>query len=486
LTSGADSGVPSAGWRMADWQREAAASEICGPGLQPIPLPNTTLCTIGDETIPMDAAVSRSVEPIARRHERSRTVACVGDGVSGNRFEVLYLYDQSRGSRLAQYRASFYSWIADADRLFDRSAQMDGGRRQLRFVTDADCLPEIRSVPVTQSDLRNFTASILAAQAGGYAVPGRNYLILGDATVYCGIGTVFNDSSPDPTNRNNVGGAYARVDSGCWGGDVIAHELMHNLGAVQLDAPNTTGAWHCTDEHDLMCYSDQGANVPPMRNVCVTGEWADREWFDCKNDDYFAITPDAASYIATHWNTANSNFLSETGGLGAVVSMSPASGHVGDEVIVSAENLTPGLSSHMFWDDVLLASQPVSDTGSVRYVVRVPEGAAGSKRVLVTANGNSAEEIFLVEPNLTVNPEKTRRGRYVSARITGFAAGERITIAIDGTVLAKVEANHLGSVTTTFAIPQTMEHGRATLVADGSEGNHSTTPMQIMRKHRRS
>lgn len=465
---------------------ERSAADICGPRLQPIELPTTILCTLGNEVILAGATSDRTVGPVQARQGRTRSVVCVGDGASGNRFEVLYMFDQARGSRLEQYRDSFYLWIADADRLFDRSAQLDGGRRQLRFVTDGRCLPVIRSVGVAQSELRNFAASILAAQTRGYAQPGKNYLILADAEVYCGIGTVFDDSSKESSNRNNVGGAFSRVDSGCWNGEVIAHELMHNLGAVQLDAPHSSGGWHCTDENDLMCYSDQGAGLPPMRNVCTDGAWADRSWFDCNNDDYFALSPNPNSYVSNHWNTADSSFLANLELVDPALKVDPRSGNVGAHVTVTANNLSAGHISHLFWDTTLLASIMVGDAGIVTYDVRVPEGPAGEKRILISSNGSSAEEFFTVKPGVSVNPQKLRRGRYVTAHLTGFSAGELVSVTIDGTVLARVEANYLGSVRTTFAVPLEIGHGNKTLSADGSAGNRATAPVRIVRKHRRS
>src|SRR5437867_1399841 len=92
-----------------------------------------------------------------------------------------------------------------------------------------------------------------------------------DATTYCGIGTLIGDSRTDATNYNNTYGSYSRVDSGCWGlassyQSVEAHELMHNLGAVQATAPHSTGG-HCYDEWDLMCYDD-GAGYTMDTSQC--------------------------------------------------------------------------------------------------------------------------------------------------------------------------------------------------------------------------
>lgn len=79
---------------------------------------------------------------------------------------------------------------------------------------------------------------------------------------------------------------------------------MHNLGGVQNDAPNTTMAGHCRDETDTMCYAD-GGTLGTMLSVCAGSE----HLLDCREDDHYSTAPPAGSYLATHWNPADSSFL---------------------------------------------------------------------------------------------------------------------------------------------------------------------------------
>jgi hypothetical protein len=125
-----------------------------------------------------------------------------------------------------------------------------------------------------------------------------------DASVgICGLGELYADDRDSQDNYNNAGPAYARVDAPCWG-YAEAHELLHTLGAVQDSAPNSSGAGHCVDENDTMCYVDTSGTA--MTNACPSfPSWQ----VDCSLDDYFNAAPPEAGYLATHWNVADSAFL---------------------------------------------------------------------------------------------------------------------------------------------------------------------------------
>ncbi|MFJ9574996.1 RICIN domain-containing protein [Streptomyces sp. NPDC101191] len=250
-----------------------------------------------------------------------QTVQCDSDGSTGNRVQVVYVHGPG-SDRYSQYLASFRKWAADADLIYSASAQETGGVRHIRYVTAADCTPTVLNIELPDSALAEFSATNRALAAKGLDRRDRKYMIFAEAQVYCGIGTFAGDERPSQSNLSNFGPSYGRTDSGCWGGHTAAHELGHNLGAVNNSAPNTSRGAHCTDEWDVMCYSDS-PYYPQMRNVCTNR--ASENILDCNHDDYFHTSPRPGSYLATHWNIADNQFLmrAEGGGTGPDPTPSP-------------------------------------------------------------------------------------------------------------------------------------------------------------------
>ena len=291
----------------------------------------STGCTHGPDPAPAGIDVRTSVEPVRTGEEditarettsgsittaNASLVPCDGDGQSGNRIQALYVRASDKPDRYATFAASFQTYAGNTNNIFVESGLQTGSARNLRFVHDANCSVVVTPVTIspTGDDSYGNTASEL--QSMGYNRQDRKYLLWVDANIYCGIAGIRYDDRATTSNANNIGPSYARVDSGCWGlnKSVEAHEIMHNLGGVQLSAPHTTNGWHCIDDYDRMCYTDaQGVS---MTYNCATTE---ESRFDCGTDDYFfAGTPPSGSYLSSHWNAANSAFLiigSSSGGI---------------------------------------------------------------------------------------------------------------------------------------------------------------------------
>jgi hypothetical protein len=291
--------------------RNGAWQEFCS-GPERVQLTAGEGCTHGPDPAPPGFDVAKAVSPLSAKIAAAETLAlsCDGDGQSGYRVQVLYVRGSDVPSHYTRYLASIRGWTAEADAIFQTSAAATGGTRSVRFVHDAICQPTVTEVVLSPAGDGAFGTTIAELQSQGYTRTDRIYLAFVDTTAagMCGIGTVWDDDRADGNvNWNNVGPSYSRVDAGCWSGDIAAHELMHNLGGVQLSAPNSSGGFHCIDEYDVMCYQD-GPYSPPLRQDCP-GILNNTRLLDCGHQDYYNTDPSAGSYLATHWNPASSVFL---------------------------------------------------------------------------------------------------------------------------------------------------------------------------------
>lgn len=358
----------------------------CPPGTAAFAVGDQTYCTHGGDPLPY--GVDPDDRPAPEPHDAA-PVPCIGTGTDGKRIESLYLWSDE--NRFPVYASSFQTWIAEANQIYTSAS---AGQRQLRFTTDAGCRPTIKPIQVNPVALDSLQNTISALQSLGYAKSDRKYLIFAESGVYCGIGTVLEDDSPGPTNRNNSGPSYARVDTPCWSGHTAAHELTHNLGGVQMTAPNASGGWHCTDEYDLMCYSDS-PNYPSMHIAC--SNYAADNRLDCNNDDYFALTP--TGWLAQHWNVANSGFLVNVTPAPTVtpspaptvtptprpasIRVSPIKVRLGGSLKITLRGFAPGSTVHLALAGRPLASVVANTLGDASLTVALPRTTMPGLNTLV-------------------------------------------------------------------------------------------------------
>ena len=235
-------------------------------------------------------------------------IACIGDGRSGPRVQAIYARAKDRPNRYSTAVPLIAKFAAHADAYVNRSAAQVRSGRRIRFVTE-NCKLKVLKVTLSRRGDDSFGNTVRQLANKGFNRSNRKYLIWMDANVpgMCGIGSTMPDDRATLTNDNNTLTGFARIDRGCWGGGVEAHELFHTFGAVQNSAPHSNQAGHCFDEIDAMCYPD-GSGVK-MKVLCPSAlEWQ----LDCGHDDYFNPRPKAGTYLARKWNTARSRFLEPT------------------------------------------------------------------------------------------------------------------------------------------------------------------------------
>ena len=235
-------------------------------------------------------------------------------------FHTFYVYPSDRSSRFSSYAAMFQ---ADAKQASQRLGGLYG--RGVRFDYRAGGYLDITVVRSTMtyaelSDVEQFgRVRTELLNRGLLNNPNKKYVAWLDAgSSFCGQGELFEDTRRSADNYNQgttVATVYrpfdpADADGGFCRGRTLAHELGHNMGALQSNAPNAFDGAHCDDSaEDVMCY---GTPTTPD-----TGG----EAFDYGNDDYWdpAANPASGSSATLPWWTVNlSKYVCSTPGCGTL------------------------------------------------------------------------------------------------------------------------------------------------------------------------
>jgi Divergent InlB B-repeat domain len=314
-------GTPASARPMrSDQQHSVGAQGPCDK-LKPVASSHVPLCTHGPDRLQDVKGPGGGSPPPATAAPGG---LCSDGGVSGRRIEVLYGVPQDRTNRFSSVLATMQSVLAQAD------ANLDGSdadtSQHYRFLCQNGVDVTIRNVtlvPVgtdasfTYDDYVRSLQNQVSLGLGpvDYSNASRIYTTFVDQVTdvypYGGQGSVYNDDRPDSSlNLNNTSSGAKYSMTAYFDAHVVGHEIGHNIGAVQLSAPHSSGAFHCHDENDLMCYSDGGSYFTGGGQLTFPCGSASDNLMDCGHDDYYsAATPSAGNYLATHWNTAGSSFL---------------------------------------------------------------------------------------------------------------------------------------------------------------------------------
>ncbi|MEV4754889.1 SH3 domain-containing protein [Micromonospora sp. NPDC049559] len=234
------------------------------------------------------------------------TVTCDGNGTTGRRVQLVYVRGDQTADRYDQMLPQFRTWANQIDAEFVTAGTQTGNARHVRYVHDANCVAVVSREVIPQASMGAPQSITDVLKTRGYNRSDRKYVVWYDAP---GCGLAYGNGGDDraaATNPYNAGPHYATVGTSCWTWHATAHELLHNLGAVQASAPHGTPYGHCWDDEDIMCYDDGGLPSGGLVKRCAG---APENQIDCNHDDYFNVSPAANSYLATHWNVAYSLYL---------------------------------------------------------------------------------------------------------------------------------------------------------------------------------
>lgn len=239
-------------------------------------------------------------------YSRPKAPACVADPSQEYHIELFYARAPNTKSRFKTMRGEIERMLGVVNSLINAEAGTFGRKMSLRALC-AGGVPLVREVGLS-TPLKSTSFGSVASEFYelGYRSTRAKYWIWFDGRPGRALGTanfdnddrlIANNRSMTSTGWNVTWGVPLKYG----GAAVMLHEGGHNLGAVSISAPNSTGAAHCVDGNDIMCYADGGPYESKFsRTVCD-----DRAWFDCRHNDYFNASPRKGSYLSTHWNLAS-------------------------------------------------------------------------------------------------------------------------------------------------------------------------------------
>jgi hypothetical protein len=225
-----------------------------------------------------------------------RQPLCAGS----DRFQILYGHAADSPDRLAEMAPRIRASVRRMNAVLSEESVASGGLpADYRVACDTNGEIDIASFT---SDGTSFEQVVSGARAAGFNSKSADYLIFFDGRWggTCGIASYYDDQRLAPENRNNSGGGFGAIYDGCWFGETPMHEAGHLMGAVQYDAPHSTGnGGHCWEEADVMCYSPDGGDLHQFGTVL---NCPGNAVFDCGYDDYFDAAPEPGEYLESNWN----------------------------------------------------------------------------------------------------------------------------------------------------------------------------------------
>lgn len=261
---------------------------------------------------------------------------CHGNGVNGARIQLIYMYIEGQPNRGPEWIPRIVNeWVPAMEGAF-RVTSTEQGREIGMRLHMPGCKIEVTTVEISEdegaADGGQFSRIVNRVRNSGINATDRKFHVWfdGPAKGPCGTGQALlvpgAGDNPTPANAHNFGYDFALVPqvavsfrlpfplhdwqkappmcwgSGAMGAMVEVHEVLHTLGAVNSGSPNSNQMGHCTDDLDIMCYSEGGVETVPRCAIEV-------EALDCGADDYFNARPPLGSYLSYSWNTANSRYL---------------------------------------------------------------------------------------------------------------------------------------------------------------------------------
>jgi predicted nucleic acid-binding Zn-ribbon protein len=169
-------------------------------------------------------------------------------------------------------------------------------------------------------------------------------------------------------------------------------------------------------------------------------------------------------------NSASSTFTL----LGITILLNPTSGSVGALVTITGMQATPSGLVTISWDTSEIVTVTAGTDGSYSYDLTVPASQVGQHTIEVedSESLNTASEIFVVQPEITLNIEEGPIGTEITVTGTGFVADAYVDIAYDTSLAVDdFSTDATGSFVATFTVPPSVAGIHTVTATDSSDSS---------------
>jgi hypothetical protein len=177
------------------------------------------------------------------------------------------------------------------------------------------------------------------------------------------------------------------------------------------------------------------------------------------NGDTYTLSVTATNAVGTGPRSGASNRVTPHAPA-PTLSVSPGQGAAGTKISITGQGFQPKTTIVIHLDSSAgthLATVTAGSTGKISLAAKIPATTYGTHSAVAVGSGRTlARASFKVLAAVALSPATATSGTVVHATLSGFRAGQAITVRLNsatGTVMAHAKAASDGEVTTSFRAP---------------------------------
>jgi hypothetical protein len=162
-------------------------------------------------------------------------------------------------------------------------------------------------------------------------------------------------------------------------------------------------------------------------------------------------------YIGTSLATRIRAVSTFTVSLGEI-SVYPSRGPVDTLVEIVGSDFSSNKNIRVEYDGfsvpIYSGNKQTNSRGDFISVIRIPESSSGSHAIVVNVSGEEADDVFGIEPGISINPTSGETGTTVTVTGAGFSRTEKVVIWFYNIAVATTATNVVGSYFVSFPVPE--------------------------------